>query len=436
MTWYASVRKRWSSALGVGLLVAMMVAFLTYSLSGSTRTLYLPGPTTDGHYQIELACEACHAEAFGDREALQKSCVRCHAAELKEAEDSHPETKFTDPRNASRVALLDARYCVTCHREHRPELTASMGLSLPKDYCYRCHQDIGDERPSHRDLSFDTCQNAGCHNFHDNRALYEDFLVKHLDEPALSSSPENPVLTSAAKALVEPIDPSVRLTDAPADLRLNGQELSAFLGSAHARAGKSCASCHRDKEQNWSEKVPGERCRECHEAERDGYLSGRHGMREASGLPPMRVADARRPMREQARGRSLGCTSCHGAHSFDTRYAAVDACLGCHADEHSRSYPQSKHAQLFRDDLSGRRGVSCATCHLPRVEARGAVRVTHNQNETLRPNEKMVRSVCANCHGVEFSLAALSDPELIANNFYSRPTRRVESLAWVRERPQ
>ena len=53
-----------------------------------------------------------------------------------------------------------------------------MGVTLPKDYCFICHHDVADDRPSHKGLAFTTCASAGCHRFHDNRALYQDFLVK------------------------------------------------------------------------------------------------------------------------------------------------------------------------------------------------------------------------------------------------------------------
>jgi len=362
--------KTWSFVLGVGLVVLSLAAFLTYSLQGATRTLYLPGPTTNGHYQIELECTACHSETFADRGAIQKACVGCHGSELKEAVDSHPETKFTDPRNASRVAVLDARFCVTCHREHRPEATGNMGLSLPDDYCYRCHESIGDERKTHRGLSFDSCQSAGCHNFHDNRALYEDFLTKHLHEPELVSDPR--LLARSPGKPARALGPND--ADAPATHGLSKLELLAWARSSHAAGGVNCSDCHL-KGPAYKEKVVDERCAECHEEERAGYLLGKHGMREAQGLPKLAVADARQPMRANAAERTLGCTACHGAHAFDTRKAAVDACLGCHADQHSENYRNSRHAALFRDDPSGRSGASCATCHLPRVEQGKRVRV-------------------------------------------------------------
>ena len=79
-------------------------------------------------------------------------------------------------------------------------------------------------------------------------------------------------------------------------------------------------------------------------------------------------------------------------------------------------------------------GASCATCHLPRLSEEGEVRVSHNQNDTLRPNEKMVRVVCMNCHGLQFSLDALADETLIAQNFVGVSKTKVESLEWARRR--
>jgi hypothetical protein len=60
--------------------------------------------------------------------------------------------------------------------------------------------------------------------------------------------------------------------------------------------------------------------------------------------------------------------------------------------------------------------------------------VTHNQNDSLRPNEKMVRSACIGCHGLQFSLDSLADPALIEWNFNGRSTVHIESIKWAQER--
>jgi hypothetical protein len=63
-----------------------------------------------------------------------------------------------------------------------------------------------------------------------------------------------------------------------------------------------------------------------------------------------------------------------------------------------------------------------------------SVHVQHNQNDNLRPNEKMVRTVCDNCHGVGFSLAALADRALVLVNYDAAPAQPVRSLDMVRSR--
>jgi Zn-finger protein len=173
-----------------------------------------------------------------------------------------------------------------------------------------------------------------------------------------------------------------------------------------------------------------------------GFLAGRHGMRLALDLPPMTPALARLPMKASAAGLTLSCSSCHAPHRYDTVRAAVEACLSCHDDGHSTAYLASPHYALWQRETGGKAepgtGVSCATCHLPRERRREAgaevVRVDHNQNHNLQPNEKMVRSVCLTCHGLGFSLDALADAALVAANFTGRPARHVQSIEMAADR--
>jgi hypothetical protein len=120
--------------------------------------------------------------------------------------------------------------------------------------------------------------------------------------------------------------------------------------------------------------------------------------------------------------------------------AAVEACLECHDDVHTRSYAGTKHARLFAEERRGERpagsGVSCATCHLPRAEHDGIVTVQHNQNDNLRPIEKMIRSVCLDCHGLGFALDALADTDLVARNFDGQPAKHVPSIDWAARRAE
>ena len=400
--------------------------------------MLLPGQTSHGHYQIELACNACHTPNMGVK---QDACLECHQEELKIARDTHPAKKFRDPSNAAMLEKIDATLCITCHREHVPERTHPMGLSLPTDYCYHCHQDVMKDRPSHADFAFDSCATAGCHNFHDNRALYENFLFKHSAEPDML---DQPVLMAR---LWQELDSNKALAaadqDAPAEHRAEGQLLHDWSETLHARAGVNCNACHlQDEKAGWQDKVTHEACAKCHSSEVAGWLEGHHGMRASVGLSPMTPAEARLPMKSARAHEHMDCSSCHGGHRFDVRVAAADACISCHNDSHTLAYRKSSHYELWQQECSGAEqgdttesgtGVSCATCHMPRFKNEdGEVTVQHNQNDNLRPNEKMIRSVCNQCHGVAFSIDALADVKLVDACFNGPPSVEIDSVEMVK----
>ncbi len=337
---------------GVGTLC--LAAYLGWAMQRvEDADVFLPGQTSHGHSQIEMQCNVCHTPLTGVK---QESCLECHATELAAANDSHPPKKFLDPRNADRVAALDARLCITCHREHVPELTRAMGVTMPEDYCFRCHATIGEERPSHVGLSFQTCASSGCHNFHDNRALYEDFLVKHAKSPDLSDTVLTPLCDFAVRYRHAHPEAARQLTVAqhngPADRAYDPALLAAWAETAHARAGVNCQDCHSDPaaDTQWVERPTHAVCATCHEAEREGFLRGHHGMRLAQGLSPMTPGRSRMVMQAEAADRALTCVSCHNAHTFDTRHAAVKACMGCHNDQHTRAYLDSKHYTLWENE--------------------------------------------------------------------------------------
>ncbi len=420
------------------------------------KTVFLPGTTTHGHHQIEMACNACHSQSFTDQDVMQEACVNCHGEALAKFKDKHPKSKFTDPRNADRVEILDARYCVTCHVEHRPDMTHDMGVTMPMDYCHLCHEDIAEDRPSHEGMAFDTCASAGCHNYHDNQALYEDFLVKHLHEPNVLEKQERlPELNLEEVAPLVPGYPyddypitelALENMDAPASASTDATLNQDWFETTHAKSGVNCTACHQqtiDEAQVWVDKPTQAACQSCHSEQLTGFLQGKHGMRMDSEnlkmeLTAMTPSMARLPMKKDAHDTSLNCNSCHEAHRFDTKQARVEQCLTCHNDEHSLAYIDSPHHELWKKELAGElpenAGVTCATCHMPRVEKDffdGEFymgHVQHNQNETLKPNEKMIRPVCMNCHGLEFTIDALADKALSKNNYSSAPSVHIKSM--------
>jgi hypothetical protein len=417
------------------------------------QSVFMPGELTGGHHQLQLACVACHTDPLGGPEVLQEACIGCHGDARKKPQDSHPRTKFQDPRNADRLENIDALHCVTCHTEHRPEITLKNGVTQPADLCIHCHKDVAEERPSHDGMEFTTCASSGCHNFHNNRALYTNFLIKHLDEPELLAEPVVP-----AREFAQVLD---QITDYPVDryplepLSIEQADIKSastdtkdenihadWAASAHAQSGVNCSACHQPEAADgntsaWTSQPDEQVCASCHSLEVERFTRGKHGMRLAAGLAPMSVGEARLPMREDASHKTLECNSCHAAHSDDVEQAAVQACLGCHNDTHTLAYEDSPHHQAWLKELQGEApagsGVSCATCHMPRIEFDindwvTRVMVDHNQNANLSPNSKMIRTSCMQCHGLGFSLDSLADTELIQKNFTGKPSVHVETM--------
>jgi hypothetical protein len=444
----------------LGLLAAGL--FLTSRASeqpalAQVRAWFVPGTTSDAHYQMELACEACHVKPFGGPEIRQEACTGCHARELTEAGDKHPLAKFTDPRNVPLLEKIDATRCETCHTEHRPGITLPMGVTQPADFCAHCHADISKERPSHAGMKFDTCSSSGCHRYHDNQATYEDFLLRHASAPAVLDRFETSTTNLAELAAMLPGYPADRFpvqvleigaVDAPAPWDAASPQREEWAHSAHAGQGVNCSACHVDPQtpEEWLVKPTDRHCTTCHGLQKREFELGRHGMRLALGLPPMQPSMARLPMKRKAARHELGCTSCHGAHKVERVAAARDACLGCHDDRHSLAFDASPHGRLWAQTKQGTRpaaeSVSCATCHMPVVPERLAEldlvldHVQHNQNATLRPSEKMLRPVCMRCHGLGFATNALADAALVERNFAGQPAVSIASIGMAVSRDE
>jgi hypothetical protein len=99
--------------LWTGFSIALL-AWLSYNMfEFEDKSLFMPGPLTD---------------PLADGELIHKACLNCHAEDREKPFDSHPRSKFTDPRNADTLGNIDALRCVTCHREHSPDMSAAKAL--------------------------------------------------------------------------------------------------------------------------------------------------------------------------------------------------------------------------------------------------------------------------------------------------------------------
>lgn len=209
--------------------------------------------------------------------------------------------------------------------------------------------------------------------------------------------------------------------------------------SVHALADVNCSTCHEDSKTKTLVVRPNhESCQSCHQQQVDTFLIGKHGIRTAEGLSPLTPKMAHLPMKDSAFDTSMGCNTCHDVHQLDTFKASVDSCLQCHNDAHSLNYGDSKHGSQFAASVRLPRPspdlVTCATCHLPRTvnENTNSVFVNHNNTYNLLPRDRMVKEVCMNCHGLEYSYNSIFDDDLIEGNFHHPPQQDLETLKLVR----
>lgn len=407
----------------VALVAVGLGGALSWGFAVKERRLLLPGTTSDAHHVFDQACTACHAPFEGPQ---TDRCTRCHEHDLEGS--LHKAAQFDDPRWADSRQRLDVTRCVTCHREHRP---TARNVTVAATFCFECHDDVVERRPSHRDFGPASCQNAGCHNYHDDRGLNAAFLTRRLGGADTRAGAAMPVWGGAAVGGT----PSAALH--PAAVEGAAAAVAAWEPSAHATAGVGCPDCHADRGGAFDAHPGMAVCQRCHADELSTFQEGKHGVRGALGLAPLRAADARLPMKPGAAARTMTCSACHDPHTVDTRRAAVEACLGCHDDGHSRAFAASKHAAtITAAGGTGRHSpaaVTCATCHLARVAgAGGRVYVDHNNNRTLRPRDRMLRAVCLECHGLELAFAALLDDGLVATNFGGPPRHVPQTMRMVK----
>lgn len=401
------------------------IAYLAYMsyimIYGENKDPYVNGRSTYGHYQIETKCEVCHSQPFGGVKSLNDSCVRCHSGELEASEDTHPIKLFNDPRNELILSKLNARSCIECHKEHWDEEKKDGGVSQSKEFCVTCHNNIRDERESHKHVDDRSCANGGCHNYHDNRALYHEYVVGNSIGENVKS---NPIINRKSNYKKRSGDIAIN--------KLSGDVYYNKVRLIHKEL--QCNKCHID-DTDKQVKPSVQACSKCHDSEVSEFKISRHGMRYAAKMGPIKKTIIRSEMNLPSDMFLHDCNLCHKEHEVSKPLV----CLDCHNDQHSKNYENSPHGGLHKKYLNGKidenRDVTCITCHMYRLEQsygqeNNALVLTHNVNYNLRPNEKMIRPVCINCHSLQFAFDSLSDYSVILSNFSISPSKKVKTIEW------
>lgn len=399
---------------------------LTWAFWGGGHPILQPGKTSDDHHLISEACGSCHTPFVG---VANEACETCHRRELEH--NTHPVAVFDDPRWASSQQAERALLCTGCHREHHGD---SRALQIDAGFCFACHDDVVAKRASHATFAPTTCGDGGCHNYHDNSVLNEAFLRRELAAPVLESGPG---LRAEPRVLrrPRPRPAPAAVPQVPAGLAAESAIVARWRASAHAGANVGCIDCHQPEGRPLVLRPGRSVCGKCHAFAAETFLGGKHGVRGRVGLSPLEPRLARRPMRPRhpSQPASLGCGSCHEPHRVDTTFAATSACLLCHADRHSLAFADSPHARPQKSSLGG--AITCATCHLPRTSSADPQKVVveHGNTFTLRPRDRMLGSVCLDCHGLAFAMSSLYDDALVENNFRGRPQIAHQTLELLSE---
>jgi len=176
----------------------ILLLWLGSAFALDSRSVFLPGETSNGHVLFEASCKSCHE---GFKPVSNDTCNRCHEAEM--AKDVHGAKKFRDPRWAELRENIDVLTCTACHREH--EHMFGRGVNLKPDLCMSCHQGVIEgDLASHDDFAADGCWTAGCHNFHDHRSISTGFIRQNLDQPWILPKPKLPDIVVQDKLKTAP----------------------------------------------------------------------------------------------------------------------------------------------------------------------------------------------------------------------------------------
>lgn len=151
---------------------------------------------------------------------------------------------------------------------------------------------ITDGRPSHAGMEINSCTSAGCHNFHNIRALYTGILTKHMDDPNDFNRARVPGREFYRRAGRNHRLPTRQLPVAGLVARRYGRTRPCtgdgdieqeWLRTARARSGVNCSACHQPRDDQgertgWQDKPAMAACTVCHGIKSERFGKGKHGM--------------------------------------------------------------------------------------------------------------------------------------------------------------
>ena len=163
-----------------------LICVAAYTLAPA-QWLISSGPMTPGHEN--LRCSSCHVASagtvrqqvqaklghlvgtrthdvqFGYLPVASNTCLACH----ERPNERHPIHRFNEPRFREAVSRIDARSCLTCHREHQ-----GSRVTTAPEFCVACHDGLRLKNdpldvPHHELVARDAWNGClGCHDFHGN----------------------------------------------------------------------------------------------------------------------------------------------------------------------------------------------------------------------------------------------------------------------------
>ena len=296
---------------------------------------------------LETTCAACHQDPHANQ--LGAECQRCHSQDAWKPAGGFDHSRTVYP-------LTGKHEVVACEKCHTP--LAGLPSGIPP----------GTSVPRYKGLNASGCQ--GCHSDPHKGAF---------QEATFRGSCESCHVTSDWKAL----RPNAGFDHQQTKFPLHGKH-----------ADSTCAKCH--KTTNFSEKVPHERCQDCHEDIHKGQFAKRAAGNDCSAChnetvfkPALFTREQHQTTKFPLQGKHapMECVKCHKPEGRDANYmVGTLTCVSCHTDPHGGEFLSAPHEN------------QCESCHSQNVFHPSTYDVARHSKTKFALAGAHVAVVCAECH--------------------------------------